>query len=184
MIPANLTATFHDLRHTPLTKLAESGLETKPSRRSGHTEPYSVKNAACSLTLISQLLEPVLARTSICAGGGGSECTQRATPHGTGCKTDFLRDGGSSGRTALDQGRPISLRYLNRIREQVVAVLCSHADRNPIKKDHRALTVPARVRGIQSRNKFNRTKKGHLYGGYQADVQSSFCCLLHLRHWD
>jgi hypothetical protein len=31
---------------------------------------------------------------------------------------DFLREEGSSGRTALDQGRPISLRFLNRISEQ------------------------------------------------------------------
>src|SRR5215510_16081107 len=38
--------------------------------------------------------------------------------------------------------------------------LCRHADRNPIKKDHRALTVPALIRGIQSRNNFNRTKNG------------------------
>src|SRR5262249_11548118 len=40
-----------------------------------------------------------------------------------------------------------------------VVVLCRHADRNPIKKDRRALTVPASVCGIQSREKFQRTKK-------------------------
>src|SRR5262245_49336983 len=42
----------------------------------------------------------------------------------------------------------------------VGVVFCRHSDRNPIKKDHRALTVPAPVRGIQSRNNFNRTKNG------------------------
>src|SRR5262249_47974032 len=34
----------------------------------------------------------------------------------------------------------------------IVVALCRHADRNPIKKDHLALTVPPPVRGIQSRN--------------------------------
>src|SRR5262245_19689718 len=37
----------------------------------------------------------------------------------------------------------------------IVVALCCHADRNPIKKDHLALTVPAPVRGIQSRNNFD-----------------------------
>src|SRR5262249_19019559 len=31
---------------------------------------------------------------------------------------EFLREEGSAGRTALDQGRPVSLRFLNRISEQ------------------------------------------------------------------
>ena len=47
--------------------------------------------------------------------------------------------------------------------EHIVMVLCRHADRTPIKKDHRALTVPARFRGIQIGTISTERRKENLY---------------------